>query len=395
MTHVRLSDDENRTFGTRIGTGMADLVLGFDMVVAAGQTAVNSMSSDRTTAIINDHLVPLAAFAAKPDMELSSDGYTDVIRARIGDERVNFINSTLLATRLMGDSITANIFLMGYAYQKGLIPLTLASIVEAIRLNGVSVDTNLRAFSWGRITAAEPDRVETLSGETVKKLETRKLSFDDFIKERIIDLTAYQNADYAGRFRAWLYKVRKAEEAAGGYNRELEEVVARSLFKLMAYKDEYEVARLYSTSRFRQKLKSQFDGDYTVSFNFAPPLFAQKHPITGQPRKTQYNGRWMSCVLLVLSKLKFLRRTPLDLFGYHKDRRIERQLLTDYENLLSKVLESLSPSKMGVAVELTSLPQDIRGYGYIKNQSIVKFRQNQDKLSSEYFGQSNVMEAAE
>lgn len=395
MTHIRLSDDENRIFGTRIGTGMADLVLGFDMVVAAGQTAVNSMSGDRTTAVINDHLVPLAAFAAKPDMPLSSDGYTDVIRARIGDNRVEFINSTLLATRLMGDSITANIFLMGYAYQKGLIPLTLSSIVEAIRLNGVSVDTNLRAFSWGRITAAEPDRVETLSGEPVQQPETPKISLDDFIKDRILDLTAYQNVDYAGRFKAWLDKVRKAEEAAGSSSRELEEAVARSLFKLMAYKDEYEVARLYSTSRFRQKLISQFDGDYTVSFNFAPPLFAPKNPITGQPRKTQYNGRWMSYVLLVLSKMKFLRGTPCDLFGYHRDRKLERRLLGAYEKLLLEVMGSLSPANMEIAIALTSLPQDIRGYGHVKNQSIFKFQQNQDKLSSEYFGQSNVMEAAE
>ncbi len=237
--------------------------------------------------------------------------------------------------------------------------------------------------------------METLSGEPVQQPETPKISLDDFIKDRIFDLTAYQNADYAGRFKAWLDKVRKAEEAAGSSSRELEEAVARSLFKLMAYKDEYEVARLYSTSRFRQKLISQFDGDYTVSFNFAPPLFAPKNPITGQPRKTQYNGRWMSYVLLVLSKMKFLRGTPCDLFGYHRDRKIERQLLGDYEKLLLEVMGSLSPANMEIAVALTSLPQDIRGYGHVKNQSIFKFQQNQDKLSSEYFGQSNVMEAAE
>lgn len=395
MTHIRLSEDQNRVFGTRIGTGMVDLVLGFDMVVAAGQAAVNTMSSDRTTAVINNHLVPLAAFAAKPDMPLSADGYTDVIRTRIGADGVDFIDATLLATRLMGDSITANIFLMGYAYQKGLIPLTRVSIFEAIQLNGISVEANQRAFSWGRVAAAEPDRMSELLGESVNQLDVTKPSLDDFVNERIADLTAYQNKAYADRFSDWIDKFREAETEVGHSGRELEEAVARSLFKLMAYKDEYEVARLYCSAEFRNKLKSQFDGDYTIAFNFAPPLFARRDPVTGQPRKAEYNGRRMYFALTVLSKLKFLRGTVFDLFGYHKDRKIERQLVKDYEHLLLKLMKGIRPDNIEIAIKLASLPQDIRGYGHVKNRSISDFRKLQEQVSAEFFRPLKIMEAAE
>ena len=395
MSHVRLSDDQNRVFGTRIGTGMADLVLGFDMVVAAGAAAVNSMNSNRTTAIINDHLVPLAAFAAKPDLPLSPDGYTDVIRTRIGEKNAEFINATSLATRLMGDSITANIFLMGYAYQKGLIPLTWNSITEAIKLNGVSVEANLRAFSWGRVAFSEPDQLESLVGEPRKKVNSAKVSLDEFIETRAADLKEYQNQVYADRFKVWLDKVSKAEKKVGSYDHELEEAVARSLYKLMAYKDEYEVARLYSSPAFSQKLNSQFSGKYTIGLNFAPPIFARKDPVTGNPKKSYYNGRWMFPALKVLARFKFLRGTRFDPFGYHEDRRSERQLFDDYEQILEKFVKGLTYDNLAIAIELAKLPQGIRGYGHVKNRCIEEFKTKKDKLNTQFSMPSRAMDAAE
>ena len=215
MSHVRLSDDPEQVFGTRVGTGMADLVLGFDMVVAAGKAAVNAMSSDRTTALINDHLVPLAAFAERPDMPLSAAGYTDVIRARIGTERTRFINATYLATQLMGDSISSNIFMMGYAFQQGFIPLSLGSIQKAIDLNGVSVESNQRAFSWGRAAAADTGYVAGVAGGTGEPTANVAFDLDGFITAKSVDLAAYQNQAYGDRYRRRVAEVHAAEQAVG------------------------------------------------------------------------------------------------------------------------------------------------------------------------------------
>ncbi|MDG2034047.1 MAG: 2-oxoacid:acceptor oxidoreductase family protein, partial [Rhodospirillales bacterium] len=370
MSHVRLSDDPDQVFGTRIGTGMADLVLGFDMVVAAGGAAVNTMSGERTTALINDHLVPLAAFAERPDMPLSAADYTDVIRARIGTDRTRFINATHLATQLMGDSITSNIFMMGYAFQKGLIPLSLKSIQKSIDLNGVSVASNQRAFSWGRAAAANLDYVAGLAGGTDDLAGNAAFDLDRFIRAKTADLAAYQNPAYGDRYRRRVADVRVAEQAAGGGARALEEAVARGLYKLMAYKDEYEVARLYSTPTFKEKLAAQFDGDYRIAFNLAPPLFASTDPVTGNPRKSEFSGRWMVPALAALSRLKFLRGSVLDVFGYHPDRREERKLLADYEILISTLLQELTAENVQMAAEIAALVMAVRGYGHVKRRAL-------------------------
>ena len=370
MSHVRLSDDPDQVFGTRIGTGMADLVLGFDMVVAAGRAAVNTMSGERTTALINDYLVPLAAFAERPDMPLSAAGYTDVIRARIGTDRTRFINATHLATQLMGDSIASNIFMMGYAFQKGFIPLSLKSIQKAIDLNGVSVASNQRAFSWGRAAAADLDYVAGLAGGTDDLAGNAAFDLDGFIRAKTADLAAYQNPAYGDRYRRRVADVRVAEQAAGGGARALEEAVARGLYKLMAYKDEYEVARLYSTPTFKEKLAAQFDGDYRIAFNLAPPLFASTDPVTGNPRKSEFSGRWMVSALAALSRLKFLRGSVLDVFGYHPDRREERKLLADYEILISTLLQELTAENVQMAAEIAALVMAVRGYGHVKRRAL-------------------------
>ena len=382
MSHVRLSPNQDTVLGTRTSTGLADLILGFDMVVAAGREAINAMSSDRTRALVNDHLVPIAAFAERPDLPLSAGSYMDVIQATLGPERVEFLDATVMATKLMGDSIASNIFQMGYAFQKGLIPLSLASIAAAIRLNGVAVETNIRAFAWGRLAAADPVRVQNMIGGADER-DAPEQSVDAFVEDRVSDLTAYQNAAYAARYRAGVAQVHEAEQRVAPGKRKLEEAVARSLYKLMAYKDEYEVARLYSSAAYKAKLAAQFDGDYSLKFYFAPPLLSPTDPVTGNPRKIEF-GAWMGSVLSVLARFKFLRGTAFDPFGYLADRRLERRLIREYGALMESVVSDLSPANHETAIELAALPLQIRGFGHVKADAVADYELSRAQMLADF-----------
>ena len=394
MSHIRLSNDQDRTFGTRVGTGMADLLLGFDMIVAAGAEAVSCMSNERTSAIINDHLVPIAAFAEKPDMPLSSEGYKNVIVARIGEENLEKINSTELSAKVMGDSICANIFLMGFAFQRGLIPLSAAAIASAIKLNGVSVEDNLEAFSWGRVAATDREKLPKVE-DTSLEINKTKFSLDEFVAERVDDLALYQDQGYAEQYISWLERVKLSEKSIRPNSRELEEAAARNLFKVMAYKDEYEVARLFTSPKFMSALTEQFDGDYSISYNFAPPLFARIDPITGHPRKIEFKGWWMTPVLKIISRLRFLRASKLDIFGYHRDRQIERKFLRQYKEILTMVLSDLNSVNFDVALSLLNLPQKVRGYGHVKSDSLNAFDQEKNDLAELFRNNQKNVQAAE
>ncbi|MBT3991943.1 MAG: indolepyruvate ferredoxin oxidoreductase family protein [Rhodospirillaceae bacterium] len=382
MSHVSITNDTQAVLGTRISTGMSDLVIGFDMVVAAGKEALNTMSIDRTRAIINDHLVPLAAFAERPDMPLEAGGYTNVIETALGAGKVDFFDATQQAAKLLGDSIASNIFQLGYAYQKGSIPLKAASIEQAIRLNNVAVEMNLRAFAWGRVAAAEPERLAGLIGAHETEAELA-FNLDRFIEDRAGDLTAYQNKAYAKRYQSRLEAISATENKCYPGNIKLTEAVARALYKVMAYKDEYEVARAYTDPSYQEKIKAQFDGDYKLKLHFAPPLFAAKDKVTGQPFKKEY-GSFMWQALKVLAPLKVLRGTPLDPFGYLAERKEERKLIRDYENLLNEISGTLSSENYDLAVELASLPMQIRGFGHVKARAIKEVKAEEESLLALY-----------
>ena len=378
MSHVTFSNNPDAVLGTRIGTGMSDLVIGFDMVVAAAQASLNTMHATRTRAVVNDNLVPLAVFAEKPDLPLDATGYSIAIENALGGERVDFFNATQFVTRLLGDSMSTNVFLLGYAYQKGYLPLQASSLEAAIRLNNVAVDLNLRAFAWGRVAAAQPERLTELLGPVKNRVET-EFDLDEFIADREVDLEAYQDKAWAQRYRTTLERVKQADHG----DRALTEAVARSLYKLMAYKDEYEVARLYTDGGYLEKLKAQFDGDYQLKLHFAPPLFASKDRVTGQPRKKPY-GLLMWKALKLMAPLKVLRGTPFDPFGYLRERKEERQLIVDYENTLDKIIDGLTVENYQTAVELASLPMQIRGFGHVKSRAIAEVRAEQQRLESEW-----------
>ncbi|MGH8764477.1 MAG: DUF6537 domain-containing protein, partial [Burkholderiales bacterium] len=284
----------------------------------------------------------------------------------------------------MGDSIASNMFMLGYAWQKGWVPLGREAIERSIELNGVAVDFNKKSFLWGRRAAVDLERVRRIALPAdvipIERHFSRNLA--ELVERRVQWLTGYQNAAYAARYRALVERVRATEqERAGGTK--LAEAVARYYAKLLAYKDEYEVARLYASGEFMKKIEGMFEGDYKVNFHLAPPLLAKPDPVTGEPRKMQF-GPWMMRAFGLLARLKSLRGTPLDLFGRTAERRMERALIAEYEQTVQALLQGLTRDNHELAVEIASLPESIRGFGHIKAKSAAAARKKQAELMARY-----------
>lgn len=378
MSHIRLAAQPENISAVRISAGGADLLLGCDIVVATSSKALSRISAGVTRAIVNTHLQPPADFVRNPDADLSLDKLTDALRATLGDRAPNLLDATDIATRLMGDSIAANAFLLGYAFQIGAIPLRLESILRAIELNGVAVSMNKQAFALGRRMAADPATIDKLAQHSLDRME-RAESLDETIERRAAFLTAYQNVAWAERYRRTVNAIRETEDRIAPGQEALTSSVARNLFKLMAYKDEYEVARLYAETDFLQKLTDNFDGDLRLSFHLAPPLFADRDPSTGHLRKKEY-GSWVMPAFRLLAKLRFLRGTKFDPFGWTEERRVERRLIDDYERRLLEHLNTISTERLPLLIELANVPEMIRGYGHVKEKAIAKAAERIDRL---------------
>jgi indolepyruvate ferredoxin oxidoreductase len=271
----------------------------------------------------------------------------------------------------MGDSIATNLFMLGYAYQRGLVPLLETSIMQAIELNEVAIDANKQAFAWGRRAAVDLNQVEKIALPARPVVVHLPQSLDALIARRVAFLTAYQNAGYARRYQELVEQVRRAEARVSAGDA-LTRAVTKSLFKLMSYKDEYEVARLYTNGDFEKQLNQAFEGEFNLKFNLAPPVWAKRD---GQGRliKAQY-GAWMWRAFKVLAGLKFLRGTTLDVFGRTEERRMERRLIEDYRASISVALSNLTLEKLALTTELASLPEHIRGFGHIKLDSVRRAR---------------------
>jgi len=368
MSHVRLAPKPEDLHAVRVGSGGADVLLACDPVVAASPAALSRLQPGITKAVINSHAQPTAAFIFKPDIDFETAKMLHAIKTAAGDS--DGIDATGLAAALMGDSIAANLFLLGYGFQKGFLPLTLAAIERAITLNGVAVDANKRSFAWGRLAAHDRGQVEALVRSALRDHPTPEpQDLDALIESRAAFLKSYQNAAYAQRYRNTVRTIRIAEaKLARGFSG-LAEATARNLFTLMAYKDEYEVARLYTDGAFIKKLQRQFEGEFTLDYHLAPPLLASRDPVTGEPKKRAF-GPWMRHVFRVLTWLRPLRGTVLDVFGHTQERRMERRLIADYEAVLRELSASLSPDNHALAVEIASLPAKIRGFGHIKARNV-------------------------
>jgi indolepyruvate ferredoxin oxidoreductase len=398
-SHLKIAPTAAEIAAARITAAGTDLLLGCDMLTAGGAEAMSLVRTGDTVGVINEDVTPTAAFTIDTSVDFQGAQTIKRLKAVLEPGRSVFVDATRLATRLLGDSIGANMLMVGVALQRGLLPVSLAAVEKAITLNGVAVAANLLALRLGRLAAVDPEAVKAMVADDapVRKAGSLQLSenLDALIARRVAFLTDYQNAAYAERYRATVDAVRQAEAPVTPATTELTAAVARNLFKLMAYKDEYEVARLYTSGEFESKVKAQFTGDYRLSFHLAPPLFARKDPTTGLPRKMRFGPSMMQAFKL-LAKLKGLRGTPFDIFGYSDERRTERQLIADYQAMLGDVLARLTPDNHATAVRLAAVPDQIRGFGHVKERNLAAAEKARTELL-QAFAQPAVrtLEAAE
>jgi indolepyruvate ferredoxin oxidoreductase len=375
-SHVKIAASPAHLRAQRIATGEADLVLGCDMLTAGAQDAISKMRPGRTSAIVNLHEQPTGTFAQDPDWHYPASQVRALIDESVGGG-ADFLDATRLATSLMGDSIAANLFMLGYAWQKGRVPLSEAALLRAIELNGVAVASNQRSFLWGRRAALDMKRVENVATPAQAIVVQLPQGLDSIVRKRVEFLTGYQDSAYAAGYEALVARVRAAESAKG-LGSKLATAVARNYFKLLAYKDEYEVARLYTDGRFVEQLKAQFEGDFSVRFNLAPPLFAKKDA-KGRLVKAEY-GSWMWGAFKLLARMKGLRGGVFDLFGYTAERKMERALIGEYRAMVETLLAGLDAENHARAVELANLPEHIRGFGHVKEKAVAAFRAKKAEL---------------
>jgi indolepyruvate ferredoxin oxidoreductase len=385
FSHLQIADRPDALHAARVGDGNADLLLGPDLVTCASERVLAKARAGHTSAVVNTYQQMPGDFTRRPDLELPAADLKHAVGEFCGDGNAHFVDATRLSRQLIGDAIGANMFLLGYACQRGLLPLSPAAIERAIALNGVSVDGNTSIFRWGRLYAAQPRQVEDIAaaGHQVGRGEQFSRDLPSLIARRVEDLTAYQNAAYAARYRALVERVEHAEKSRARGMTGLTEAVARNYYKLLAYKDEYEVARLYTDGEFLAKLRETFAGDTRLRVHLAPPLLARRDPVTGEPTKRAY-GAWMLSAMRGLAKLKFLRGSLLDPFGHTAERRQERRLIIDYERTVEALLAGLDHDSHALAVEIASLPQQIRGFGHVKETSIGKTKALQAQLLARF-----------
>jgi indolepyruvate ferredoxin oxidoreductase len=366
-----------------------------DLVVAAGFEARSKMMTGGTHAIVNSHEAITGEFTRKPDLDLQTQRLQELIRHAAGDDKAEFLDATRIATALMGDSIATNLFMLGYAWQRGLVPLSEEAILRAIELNGVAVEANKRSFEWGRRAAADLAAVERAAAPKAESTSHHlSQTLEELVDRRVAFLTDYQDAAYAGRYKALVDQVKAVEaELAPGMSG-LAAAVARYYFKLLAYKDEYEVARLFTDGEFMARVREQFEGDYKLRFHLAPPLFSERDPNTGRLKKREY-GPWAFHAFKLLARLKRLRGTRLDVFGYTADRKRERQLIKDYEVLIDELLAGLQHDNHALAVELASIPEHIRGYGHVKEAHLDRAKNRESELLAAFRNPAPTRTAAE
>ncbi|MBK9081603.1 MAG: indolepyruvate ferredoxin oxidoreductase family protein [Rhizobiales bacterium] len=369
-SHVKLARKPGDIHAIRVAAHDADLVLGCDLVVSGTKKVLAAVRKNETGVVVNTAEVYPGDFARNADYSLPAMRIRRAIVEAAGDN-ANFIDATGVATTLLGNAIAANMFMLGFAWQKGLVPLAAESLHRAIELNGEAVAMNKQAFDWGRRAAHDRAAVDAIVGPARKPTADRTLSttLEETIARRVAFLTDYQNAAYAERYRARVARIVAAEQARTPGRAMLSEAVARYLFKLMAIKDEYEVARLYTDGTFARQVAAAFEGDLKLQYFLAPPLLGRRDPATGVPKKTTF-GPWLTPALRMLAKLKGLRGTALDVFGYSAERKMERGLLADYEATLDDIEARLSPDNHSVAVALASLPEKIRGFGHVKERHV-------------------------
>ena len=386
--HLRIAKSPSDINAVRIAAGEADLVLGCDMVVVNDYWALSKIRAGRSRVVLNTYEAMPGTFTTRADLQFPAQQIVDAVKLALDGEAPDLIDATDLATKLMGDSIASNLFMLGYAWQKGWVPISLDALMRAIELNAAAVEMNKTAFNWGRLAVVDPtsvrdaalgkksDSVSTIPSE----LDDARLSttLDQRIERRVAFLTDYQNAAYAAKYRSLVDTIRATEQSKIAGSTALTESVARYAFKLMAYKDEYEVARLYTSGDFEKRVRETFDGDFKIHFHLAPPLFARRDS-EGHLRKSEY-GAWVLGAFRMLAKLRGLRGTAFDIFGYTAERKTERALIDDYFATVRELSSKLDRDNLALAVEIASIPEKIRGYGHVKEAHLSKANSRRDEL---------------
>ena len=395
-THIRIAKTPADINAVRIAAGEADLVLGCDMVVVNDYWALSKIRADRSEVVLNTYQAMPGSFTRNTDMQFPANDIIAAIKTALGDREPMLVDANELAMALIGDAIATNLFMLGYAWQKGLVPISHEALMRAIELNGAAVEMNRKAFNWGRMAvhdlavvkqAAGIDTaaVGAPSGATESATSSAFLgdgtiakSLDETIALRVKFLTEYQDAAYAQQYQSFVEKIRSSENRHMAGKTCLSEATAKYLFKLMAYKDEYEVARLYTTGDFEKRIKETFDGDFKIKFNLAPPMFSKKDS-NGHLIKQEY-GSWIFTAFKIMTKLKGLRGGAFDIFGKTEERKMERQLIVDYRNTIEELINSLNSANYALAVEIAKVPEHIRGYGHVKEEHFAKAKARKHDL---------------
>ncbi|MBN8428566.1 MAG: indolepyruvate ferredoxin oxidoreductase family protein [Xanthomonadales bacterium] len=394
-THIRIARTPADIHAVRIAAGEADLVLGCDIVVVNDYWALSKVRGERSHVVLNTYEAMPGPFTMQPDMQFPAKEIVKAVKVALGGREPMLVDATQLATALLGDAIATNLFMLGYAWQQGLVPLSREAILRAIELNGAAVSMNTQAFQWGRLAAINLTAVidaagidhHAAPGERVPDPFDDSLlssSLDERIARRVAMLTDYQNAAYAERYRALVERVRGKEAQIASGSTALTEAVARYAYKLMAYKDEYEVARLYTSGHFLKRIEAQFEGDYRLHVNLAPPLLAKRDD-DGNLAKSEY-GPWMLKAFGLIKHLRFLRGTAFDPFGRSEERRTERALIEEYVQTIEQLLSDLNPERIDLATRIAAVPEHIRGYGHVKEAHLAKAKAEREALLAQWQG---------
>lgn len=380
LSYVRMAPAPDRLHQVRIGHGRADALIACDMVVATSQKALSVLRPNHTRVVANEAELPTADYVLYRDADMQADKRLGVLRQAVGDDRFDALDANGIAEKLMGDTVFSNVMMLGFAWQKGLLPVSEAALMRAIELNGVAIDRNKEAFGWGRVAAAEPAVIDTLlQGSQDASRAAAEPTLDELIASRHGHLERYQNRRWADRYRDDVNRVRAVERALGHEHLLLTRVVAQQLYRFMAYKDEYEVARLFAETDFMKEVNDTFEGDFKVHFHLAPPILNTGTDARGRPRKRRF-GPWMFRVFKVLARMRGLRGSVFDPFRYSADRRLDRALLADYQQLVERIARELNAGNYDTFLQLAELPSEVRGFGPVREQAAEAIQAKRQQL---------------
>ena len=385
-SHLRVSNSPSELHATRIASGSADLIIGCDIVVTTGIEAMSKISPYRTNMVINNHVAPTSSFASDPSLDLSSARMIKGLKDAGSKELIHFINATKLSSSLIGNAIGANLFLVGYAIQKGLFPISLKAIERAIELNGVSIKMNKESIYWGRLAAIDIKKVEKVAFSQNDILHNEEIeTLESIVRDRAKFLTNYQDSKYANKYNAFVNKIISKDKSIPNDKDDLSKAAAKYFFKLMSYKDEYEVARLHTGNEIREYLDDKLEGNYKIEYSLAPPVLGGRNKNTGKYPKRKLPS-FTFYIFTILKHFKFLRGTIFDIFGFSKHRKIERDLIDEYENIILKILDNISEDNYEIAIKIASLPEQIKGYDVVKEKNIESTKILKEKYLNEFYG---------